>query len=222
MENKRFKIAIGIPSGSLWHAEMAISLCGLASTTVKHHGVCILSQRGSHISKQRNDLVERAKAIDADYLLQIDSDMSFPPDALLRLLAHDKDIVGATYNKRVPPYETLGKAKGVVPAAGAPVSGLVDMLFMPGGFMLTKLSVYEKLPYPWYFELYDDEQFSDRCRSEDYSFCQKSRDNGFDVWCDLDLTTEMIHWGEQPVTCVRPPSAATAEVLPYEPAFFQE
>lgn len=212
----KLKIAVGVPSGAYWHADMAMSMIGLMTTSLPHVGLACLSQRGSQISKQRNDLVERAMEAGADYLLQVDSDMTFPPDALMRLLAHKKDIVGATYNKRVPPYETLGYMDGPAPPPGVALKGLIPALFMPGGMMLVKMSVYNKIPYPWYAENYDTLRFKDKCMSEDYYFCEKARQHGFAVWCSMDITVQMGHIGEQIVTCLAPPE--TEKVVPYRPA----
>lgn len=214
---RRVRVIIGVPSGSHWWADTAMAFAALAARSARYVDIILLNGKGSHISKQRNDMVEKALASGADYLLQIDSDMVFPPDALLRLIEHQKDIVGATYNKRLPPYETLGKMIGPAPNP-LPTSGLLEAESMPGGFMLIDLKVFRSIPYPWYFELYDDVRFSDRCRGEDYSFSAKAREHGFKLWCDLDLTVEMAHIGEHHVTCIRPPSRDATEVLGYEPA----
>ncbi|MCK9568865.1 hypothetical protein M0R72_07990 [Candidatus Pacearchaeota archaeon] len=56
----------------------------------------------------RRFLVDDALKIGADYLLTIDSDTCcIPPDALVRLLAHQKDLVGAVQYKKAPPHVPL-------------------------------------------------------------------------------------------------------------------
>lgn len=42
--------------------------------------------------------------------------------------------------------------------------------------------------------------------SEDYSFCLKVRKAGFQIWCDLDVTHDTAHVGEQFIFC--PPAHA--------------
>ena len=37
-----------------------------------------------------------------DYLFSVDSDISFPPDTLMRMLAHDVDVVSGLYIQRIP------------------------------------------------------------------------------------------------------------------------
>lgn len=159
IEPKRdIRVGVCVPSTSTWQARMAGCLGGLtAFSSLSNIAVGILAQEGSMISKQRNDLVEIAlsKDVDVDYLLFVDSDMIFPPDALVRLLKHGKDIVGATYNKRVPPYETLGRLVGDVPTDEAlSQGGLWEAEFLPGGMMLIKAEVFRKLPWPWFWESY--------------------------------------------------------------------
>lgn len=52
---------------------------------------------GSNIAENQNALVDVMDERGATHLLLVENDMAFPGDALMRLLSHDKDIVGATY-----------------------------------------------------------------------------------------------------------------------------
>ena len=107
------------------------------------------------ITKQRNDLVEMALEQKPDYIMFVDTDMTMPPNSLMRLLAHNKDVVGATYNKRVPPYETLGRLKPPRPSDEVLAQGgLWPAEQLPGGLMLVKASVFERLKWPWFYETY--------------------------------------------------------------------
>lgn len=42
------------------------------------------------------------------------------------------------------------------------------------------------------------------CNSEDYAFCNKARQAGYQIWCDLPLTGRIGHIGQKTVTCVLP------------------
>lgn len=107
------------------------------------------------VTKQRNDITALVQKNNADYMFFIDSDMKLPPDALLRLLKHNVDIVGATYNKRVPPFETLGRLKGPKPSEeDLAKGGLREAEQLPGGCLLIKMSVFDKITWPWFFETY--------------------------------------------------------------------
>jgi hypothetical protein len=153
-------IFVAVPSTGFWHATMANHLAGMAAFT---DGVTFgsFSNEGSVITRSRNDCVKEALRLNADYLLQIDSDIVFPINAIKRFLAHDKEIVGATYNMRVEPYRTLGRMKLL---AGETTQeqvqlriargGLHEAEELPGGFMFIKTDVFRRIPRPWYFETY--------------------------------------------------------------------
>jgi hypothetical protein len=253
------RVAIVVPTTDAMKPDTAMAITGLACYSMMQ-GVLVWMQshQGSMITHSRNSLVETMIGLNPDYLLWIDSDMTFPPDALVRLMQHQKDIVGACYTKRVPPYNMLGNA--VTPRDLSEAHGLEPMRHMPGGFMLVKTSVYKSMPWPWYFESYhrqnktvpgaqspsveeaflqslddalpqprpvppelrarlaaDEElmawvreasamesQLNPEAIGEDYSFSKKARRFGYELWCDLDLTLQMGHIGQQVVTPRRP------------------
>lgn len=198
-ETRLPKVVVLIPSSDMFKADMAMSLAGMTAYSMYGASIALINEKSSMITKARNSLVQKALDLGAEWLLFVDSDMAFPADALLRLLSHEKDIVGATYAKRVPPYETLGHFLG---EARQLEGGLIEADFMPGGFMLINADVFRSMTDPtrkqqfWYREDYADEVMS-----EDYVFCRSARAAGYQIWCDLDLTAQITHIGEQHVTC---------------------
>lgn len=182
------KVAICIPSGRTWEAEMALSLISICGSTAAE--ITVQWQLGSQISMQRNELVGAAQKWGATHVFWMDSDIVAPPTTIDELLAHDKAIVGATYCKKAPPYEMVGRLER---ADGR----LKPAKYMPGGCMLVSMAVYEKLAWPWYFEVCHPEERL--ITSEDYSFSVKAREAGFDIWCDLDMTQRLGHIGSQAV-----------------------
>jgi hypothetical protein len=152
---RRPKVAICIPSGRTWEAGTANSVAAMAAySSMCGIDIAIMNVGSSMITHGRNLTVEMALKEKMDWLCWVDSDMKFGPDSLMRLMAWGKDIVGATYNRRVAPYGTLGKLKGSRPSE--PLGdGLHEALLLPGGFLLVKADVYRKLFYPWYAEGYE-------------------------------------------------------------------
>lgn len=242
---RKVRVALCIPSKDDWKANTALCFAsmmhGLAQLPI---ATAILNQKGSMIADQRNELVKKAMSLQVDYVMWIDSDMMFPVNTVPRLIERQKMIVGGTYNKRVPPYETLGHMKG--PKQDVSGGGIIQADYIPGGMQLVHIDVYKTLPYPWYFETYqwagenafdrftkmltdvygtklpekflselyslkslrpfleDVEKspyYDNRVVSEDINFCRKAERHGFEIWCDLDLTYELIHLGEHGVTC---------------------
>jgi hypothetical protein len=69
----------------------------------------------SMLTESRHRLVAEALAWEADHMLWLDADHVFPPDALLRLLAHNLPAVGCNYPRRFAPTAPTA----AVEAAGA-------------------------------------------------------------------------------------------------------
>jgi len=171
--------------------------------------LCTINQQCSLVSAARNILARSALDINpkATHTLWWDSDIIAPQSALERLLAHDKPVVGAFYNKRVPPYQTVGHlidAAHVDPSAG----GLYRADVMPHGFVLIKREVYEQLKLPYYYEAYDPNHITESDPTglvgEDVNFSRDCVKAGIEMWCDADLTFECAHIGEIAVPCLRP------------------
>lgn len=208
----RAKVALCVPSGQTWTAHTAVSLIALSvHSAVNDIGTTVVCKQCSQISMSRNMHVREALAFEpqATHLLWVDSDMKAPRDALVRLLGHDKDIVGAFYNKRVPPYETVGH---LINASDLSSGGLRKADVMPGGFVLVRREVYETIAPPWYRESYDKHLATDidpdGTVGEDVNFSKAAIEAGYDIWCDLDLTFEIGHVGEIVVPCHRPAPSA--------------
>ncbi len=182
-------VAVGLPSGDLVHADFAMSLAMLCMNP--EPAVALVNARSSLIPVGRNQCVEAAKAMKASHLFFLDSDIVFPPDTLKRLLAHGKDIVGASYSKREPPYYPLTVTEENEHAFIK--AGLRKVKLIPTGCLLMRMNVFDALTTP-YFNLAVE---GGQLRGEDYFFCEKARASGFTVWCDGDLSMQLGHIGQQ-------------------------
>lgn len=180
------KVAICIPSGRTWEAEMAMSLVNVVRSTEVE--TSLQWMMGSQITFQRNELVRHSLKWSATHLFWLDSDMVVPPSVIGELLRHDKDVVGATYLRKVAPYGLIGQI-------GQAEGRLKPATLMPGGCMLVRAEVYNKLPWPWYYE----EQIEGVLQSEDFGFCKKATANGYEIWCDINLSQRVAHVGSQSV-----------------------
>jgi hypothetical protein len=186
------RIAICFPSYDMVHADFALALAGMCAS-LHPMPATIVNNKSSIVAQARNNGVEAAQNFNADYMLFLDSDMTFPSNTLHRLLSHKKDIVGAIYTKRVPPYKVLGK-----PLLKKPVlneHGLIEMTHMPTGCLLIRLKVYNDLKKPYFRFLFNEENGA--LHGEDYVFCDMAREAGFQIWCDVPLSQEIGHIGQQ-------------------------
>ncbi len=138
------------------------------------------------IVSNRTALVKDAIARGATHILFVDSDMQFPSDTLVNLLAHEKDIVGVEYNKRIlpltPVFEQPNKS-----------DTLYETKAVGTGLILIKLSVFEKIKNDPYFNFGRNAE-GETVLGEDAWFCNVARDAGFQVW--VDPTVKVHHLGE--------------------------
>ena len=189
-------IIIATPSAGLWRESMGVCAVGMAGLTGSA-GIKVdaIGATGAYTESNRNNIVkavlERSKLGPIDGILWVDSDMKFPPDALLRLMARRVDICGAIYRERQEPYRFLGCFDDD-DDRHATEPGLHKMKRLPGGFILVKTEVYRRLDQPWY-------RLDDHGYRDDYYFCNLAREAGYDVWGDMDLTPHIVHRGEQDV-----------------------
>ena len=163
-------------------------ICLTALTASKHCYQMYLHQ-DTYCDRGHNQIAADALETQADAVLFLDSDQEFPPDTLDRLVARNKDIVGATYRFRQPPFALMGEEG----------QGLVEREFIPSGVMLVRRKVFETISYPWFPNIYGKKP-SDFVGS-DVSFCRKARGlGGFKIWCDYDLSRQVTHIASIPLT----------------------
>ena len=199
------RVSIAVPSGDMVHAGFAMAFAQLCHAS---HALAlqIVSVKSSIVAIARNNAVAEARHFGAEYLLFLDSDMIFPPTALLRLLVRRVDIVGATYVKRVPPFDVLGTALAEQPAEA---DGLIEMSRIPTGCLLIRMGVFEALAPPFF--RFDTDPLTGAILGEDYVFCDAARRAGFRIWCDPTLTQDMGHIGQQTFRVPAPPTPGDPE-----------
>ena len=156
----------------------------------------------SRICMNRNNIVANARAMNCTDILWIDADTKFPINAMLKLLTHDKDTVGATTCARDGNGAPIGTAleQGVQ-------ANIIKMKLLGFPFMLTKMAVFDKMDELWperrqcYFaevprcDYPEMDVVNDPLVGEDEYFCYHARQAGFDVWCDMELSVEIGHIG---------------------------
>lgn len=179
------KVAIGISGGEL--ARYAItydSIMGLQ----RPEGAIHIQARGANIAVNRNGIAERALAADCTHVFYVDDDHIFPPDTLMKLLAHDKDVVSGLYVSREAPFypQTYGREDEkhyVLHQLLEPfMSGLQEYVCTGAGCLLIKTDVFRKLEQPWWTL----GQISKDGWCDDVDFCRRVREAGYQIFCDLE------------------------------------
>lgn len=177
----KVKIMVCMPNTGSVNIHTVQGLISLIKEEYAKFAYCFIT--GSDISDQRNKCVEYALHEKADYVLWVDSDMKFNPEDFRQLIADDKDIVtGLYFTKSDHPVPTIfSRIEGqqaFVPIKNYP-EGLFKIGYCGSGFILVKSDVYRKIGKDYYTHIDNV--------SEDFSFCERALQNGFDVWCDSTI-----------------------------------
>lgn len=132
-----------------------------------------------------------------DNVMWLDSDMMFPPDTLLRLQAHNEDMVSGLYVKRKTPVEPVlfktieepvrnadGKlSKNITMYMDFPRDSYFPVAGCGFGCVLTSTKLLKAVwdrfgpaftPFPW--------------AGEDISFCYRVNQMGYTIYCDSTVS----------------------------------
>jgi hypothetical protein len=171
------------------------------------------TKKGCYIDHNRNLLVRDVRGIELNrpsHILWLDADMTFAPDLLMRLLSADKDIVVANYYRKQAPHTPVVSAfKGegeLYTLHVRPERGELRPLDSAGtGVCLTRLAVFETVPFPWFKTEYvlppenlkgeKDLIEGHVLIGDDTYFFLKAGAFGYTVYCDFSI--EIGHVGDK-------------------------
>jgi len=152
---------------------------------------------GYNVDQVRNLIADWVVKGDYDYLFAVDYDISFPPDTLVKLLSHDKDIVSGVYRQRNPEIQILeifekNDQGGFthIPYENLRNAGLMEVSAVGFGCVLIKKKVMVGIGYPQ-FQYRSAINHNDTF-SEDLDFCRKAGMKGFKLYADSTLLCEHI------------------------------
>lgn len=203
--NKTIKVAIGIPSLGMWHADFALNLMHLVLAFNKYslagyasQELRVIHNRGSILPKQRREIVRAAADWGADYLLWLDCDHTFPAHLLQKLLIADKDVVAVNCVTKSTPANPTARLKDEetgfgVPTFSWPGKGLEQVWRVGTGVMLVNMKVYEKTG-PDIFHMYYRDEVGNY-QGEDWTMCEAIEKAGFEIWVDHGLSLQVGHIG---------------------------
>lgn len=186
----------------------------------------------SMLTEGRHRLAAEAVNAGADYLLWADADHVFPPEALCRLWAHGKDIVGVNYPRRSKPTAPTaacgemadGARRLLYTTAEKAEAGVLEAVDHLGfGLCLMRTSVFDALQAQAEAEgrtsfmplfLFEPTPDHRTMIGEDVYFFEKCRRAGIDIWCDHALSWRVGHVAKQILT--------NAHALAHRPAWEKE
>lgn len=163
----------------------------------------------SLVSRARNSLSAAFLKTDCTHLLFIDSDMTFYPEDVAKMLAHDLPIIAGFYPKK---QAELAWVMNALPNEGPDARGLQKVRYAGTGFMLIARGVFERMrdEFPelayhpdsdpkgtewdfWQVGVYHSKiDGFRRYLSEDWFFCQRCLDMGIPVYMDTSIVAEHI------------------------------
>lgn len=209
------RVVIAIPVHRQMEADFGVCLAGLTMHTVRQApNIDIAVQRvsSSILAQARTRLWRWSENNRADYILFADADQTFPPDALLRLLAHDLPAVGANYPARIAEVmvSTGWGLDGQPLKHPRPGDGVEEVLHLGLGLCLINVPAVasalsaqaeregRRTYYPIFAALPDPDGVrhpngDDKFTGEDAYFFDKLRAAGIKLHVDHDLSREVGH-----------------------------
>lgn len=199
------KIWISVPTEGArnMHFELVARLLhwtrcgGFVSATVGVHPID--HARNESVRTFLNPPTQAFKDWDFTHLFFVDDDTVPPNEAIVKLLALDKPIAtGITPIMRMQGdeltqvYNCFLETTKVQNALGETVTQLnsidpdstepVQIERCGGSCLLIHRDVLEKMAAPWFKNLWNEEYTT--YLGEDFYFCDKAREAGFEIWCD--------------------------------------
>lgn len=180
------KVLIGVPT-----AEMArrADFYDYFNLLEKPLGSGITFVHGQSPARNRNLIIRQAIDNNFTHVFFMDDDIAFKPDMLMRLLAHDKDIVSGLYYMRHYPHRPImfdyadeeGRCRHHY--LRDEDEGLMEVVATGLGCLLIKTDVFRNMEEPWIRmgELEKDHW------CDDIGFYKRAREKGYKGYCDLDV-----------------------------------
>ncbi len=144
------------------------------------------------IARTRNNTAQEAVKNGFDYIYFLDVDEVYPYDSIVKLLAHEKEVISGFYVARTPPHAPVHYKKVLL----GDLLRSEDNLLKPntgiqeqeaGGFggILIKREIFEKISHPWFQYMWDEK--NNGWIGEDIYFFKKLSGIGVKAYVDTNL-----------------------------------
>lgn len=205
------KVLIALPTRGTCSMHFASSLaaacCFLNNAKVDIH--IVKGENSCFVDMSRNKLIARFMESDCTHIWMCDDDMGFNPDAVLRMIAKDREFIAGVGNLKSDEGKDFA-CKIKTHADETPIvddKGLIAATHVGGAFILMKRSVIEKMiaAYPEMkcsivddragYRFYESEYGMNSWITEDYNFCERWTKTGGEIWLYPDIS--FIHTGSK-------------------------
>ncbi len=186
-------VVICIPSGDMVHTDFMLSLIHvMQKARMAGFRISVVNSKASIVAIGRNLAVKAGRETRAEWLLFLDSDMIFPAETIERLISHGRDVVGATYPRKILPLAFIVNGLYGVQFS-LTHTGVIQATRLPAGCLLIKRDIFDRMQEPFFRCGYDDK--SGEILGEDFWFSDRVRALGYSLWCDMELSRHVEHIG---------------------------
>ena len=211
MMDKKPSVYIAMPCYDSVKINTMLSVIKLVQQLLKSGiKVGINTMKSPLIHQARNYLTSGFLTTEYQYLLFIDSDVEFEPEAVMRMMVAKKNIICTPYRVKAEQLEKhiytveFKNPKNIPFLPG----GLVEIEAGPTGLMLIDREVFEKIiknhpelkikneaipnagdSHKFYYNFFDFGFNDGYAMGEDVSFCKLARGNDFTIYANTESTT---------------------------------
>lgn len=195
---REIPIALGVPCPTrTMTRETGLALARLTKPMFSSY--VPISPDSMEVADARNECVKIAREAGAEWLFFVDYDVMPPPNALVKLISHDRPIVGGVYHSKSIPSWPLLYVKGWPGAFEDYEKGdLVSVHGMGMGCTLIKMEVFDKIDPPWFKTVPGYVKENPNVvlphLTEDTYFCDKARAAGFEIVADTEVQCPHVDW----------------------------
>ncbi len=204
-DSGKLKVIFCIPSVKIAHKACIASLeQSVPLIVAAGYDEGLTFQTGNpYISGARATMLKQALNAKADIIIFIDDDVSWEPEALLKLVETPGEVVAGTYRTKEDDDNYMGRV--LMDDLGRPstirADGCIQMACVPAGFLkVTKEAVfkfmraYPELCYgpPWDYavDLFNHGAHKGLWWGEDYAFCRRWNEIGGEIWLIPDINVD--------------------------------
>lgn len=193
---EKIKLLIAIPTTDGIHPELSARLFYWAKQYDKGVVNLHIVTKVQPVDRARNKLVDFFLSKDFTHILFIDADTVPEPDAISKLLSHDKEVVtGLTpmlmYDDKKKAWNTMYNVfKPKIKDNYTEVVNLTGKLEKAdkcgASCLLIKREVFEKMKKPYFRFILSDDGLNHK-QSEDLFFTENLKDIGVQLYCDTSV-----------------------------------
>ncbi len=185
-EISNFSLGIGIPC----NFQLVPASFFMTFAQMDRPDFHLLPARSGPLDVMRNDIVERAMYAGCSHLVMMDTDMTYHPQTITKLLSHKLPVVGALCYRRYPPFDPLmyrGELNSYQSITDWKPGDLIEVDATGTGCIMFEMSVFKRLPKPWFRFRPNPDADTMGDVGEDIGFCYDLRKMGYTIHVDTSV-----------------------------------